>query len=482
MPNGQPVPDPNRWKALALVCVAFFMVVLDVSIVNVALPSIAVDLDFSQDTLQWIITAYSLAFGGFLLLGGRAADLFGRRKVFMIGMALFTLGSLACGLSGGAAGLIAFRALQGFGGAIVSPATLAIINAAFSADGAERNKAFGIWGAVAGSGAAAGVLLGGVLTEYLGWEWIFFVNVPIGIGIIILAPKLIAEGRVEGVERRVDPFAAIFVTAGLVIFVYAMSEAPDAGWLSGQTILLTLASAVLVAAFFVMETRTDAPLVPLHLFKVRPIAVANTVGALLGAALFSGFFLLTLYMQQVLGYSALEAGLAFLATAGMAVVAAGVAQALVTRLGVKPVMTTGLVLLALSYLWYTRMPADGEYWIDLFPAYFASGVGLAFVFIPLSLAALSGVADRIAGVASGLLNTSQQIGGALGVAIISTISTTHTEDLIADGTERGEALTQGFHWAFWVIAGFAVVGAAISALILKARDVPKAADVPGAAI
>jgi EmrB/QacA subfamily drug resistance transporter len=476
MANGQAVPDPNRWKALALVCVAFFMVVLDVSIVNVALPSIAVDLDFSQDTLQWVITAYSLAFGGFLLLGGRAADLFGRRKVFMIGMALFTLGSLACGLSGGAAGLIAFRAIQGLGGAIVSPATLAIINDAFSADGAERNKAFGIWGAVAGSGAAAGVLLGGVLTEYLGWEWIFFVNVPIGAAIIAFAPKLIHEGRVEGVDRRVDPLAAILVTTGLVLFVYAMSEAPDAGWLSGQTILLTAAAVILIAFFFVNELRTHAPLVPLALFKRRPIAVANAVGALLGAALFSGFFVLTLYMQQVLGYSALKAGFAFLATAGMAVVASAASQALVTRVGVKPVMTTGMTLLALSYLWYTRMPADGTYWVDLFPAYFASGIGLAFVFIPLSLAALSGIEDRIAGIASGLLNTSQQIGGALGVAIISTVSTTHAENLIEDGTPQAEALTQGFQWAFWVCTGFAVAGALISGLVLRSRDVPRAVE------
>ncbi len=477
----QTVPDPNRWKALALVCVAYFIVVLDVSIVNVALPSIAIDLEFSADTLQWVITAYSLAFGGFLLLGGRAADLFGRRKVFMLGMALFTIGSLACGLSSGAAGLIAFRALQGFGGAIISPATLAIINDAFAADGAERNKAFGIWGAVAGSGAAAGVLLGGVLTEYLGWEWIFFVNVPIGIAIIAIAPKLIHDGRVEGIERKVDPLAAVLVTAGLVIFVFAMSEAPDAGWLSAQTIVLTLVAAVLIALFFVKETRTDAPLVPLRLFRVRPIAVANGVGALLGASLFSGFFLLTLYMQQVLGYSPLEAGFAFLATAGTVVVAAGVSQALVTRVGVKPVLTTGMALLALSYYWYTRMPPDGSYWVDLFPAYFASGVGLAFVFIPLSLAALSGVDEKIAGVASGLLNTSQQIGGALGVAIISTISTTHAENLIADGVSRGEALTEGFHWAFGVIAVFAATGALISGLVLKRDDVPRVAEGPAAA-
>ena len=475
MSSAPPNPDPNRWKALALVCVAFFMVVLDVSIVNVALPSIQVDLEFSQDTLQWIITAYSLAFGGFLLLGGRAADLFGRRKVFMIGMALFTLGSLACGLSGSAAGLIIFRALQGFGGAIVSPATLAIINAAFSADGAERNKAFGIWGAVAGSGAAAGVLLGGVLTEYLGWEWIFFVNVPIGAAIIALAPRLISEGRVEGVERKVDPLAAVLVTAGLVLFVYAMSEAPDAGWLSAQTILLTLAAVVLVALFLLKELRTDAPLVPLGLFKRRPIAVANAVGALLGAALFSGFFVLTLYMQQVLGYSPVKTGFAFLATAGMAVVAAGVSQALVTRVGVKPVMTIGMSLLAASYLWYTRMPADGKYWLDLFPAYFASGVGLAFVFIPLSLAALSGIEDRVAGIASGLLNTSQQLGGALGVAVINSVSNERAQSLAGRARPGIEDITGGYRWGFAVAALFALGSVVVAWFILRRDDVPAAA-------
>ena len=309
-------PDPRRWRALALVCVAFFMVVLDVSIVNVALPSIATDLDLSPSTLQWIVTGYSLAFGGFLLLGGRAADVFGRRKVFMLGMGLFTFASLMCGFADSGAWLITFRAVAGLGGAIVSPATLSIINAAFRHGGAERNKAFGIWGAIAGSGAAAGVLLGGVLTEYLGWEWIFFVNVPVGLTVIALTPWLVAEGRAEDVDPHTDPFAAVLVTAGLVTFVYAMSEAPDAGWLSLQTIGLTILAVLLVTAFFVKETRTDSPLVPLGLFRVRHVFVANTVGFCLGGAIFGGFFLLTLYMQQVLGYSALEAGIAFLATAG----------------------------------------------------------------------------------------------------------------------------------------------------------------------
>jgi EmrB/QacA subfamily drug resistance transporter len=466
------VPDPRRWRALALVCVAFFMVVLDVAIVNVALPSVQKDLELTRDQLQWIVTTYSLAFGGFLLLGGRAADLFGRRRVFMLGMVIFTAGSLACALSGSGAALIVFRALQGFGGAIVSPATLAIISAAFRHGGAERNKAFGIWGGVAGSGAAAGVLLGGVLVEYLGWQWIFLVNVPVGIGIFVLAPWLISEGRVEGAERRVDPLAAVLVTAGLVSFVYAMSEAPDAGWLSRQTAGYTAAAVVLLGVFLWRELRTDAPLVPLWIFRLRPVTVANAVGALLGGAIFGGFFLLTLYMQQVLGYSALEAGVAFLATAGTTMPAAAISQALVTRLGVKPVMTAGLLLMTFSYLWFTQLPSDGTFWTHLFVPYLASGFGLAFIFIPLSLAALTVVEDRISGISSGLLNTSQQIGGALGVAIMATISTTHSETLLKEGKSQAEAFTSGYNWAFWVAAAFMVAGAVITIVVLRNRDVP----------
>jgi EmrB/QacA subfamily drug resistance transporter len=466
------VPDPRRWRALALVCVAFFVVILDISIVNVALPSVARDLELSPGTLQWIVTAYSLAFGGFLLLGGRAADVFGRRRVFMLGMALFTIGSLACGFAQSGGWLIAFRAMQGFGGAIISPATLAIINAAFRHGGPERNKAFGIWGAIAGSGAAAGVLLGGVLTEYLGWEWIFFVNVPVGIAIIALAPSLVSEGRADDVDPHTDPLAAVLVTGGLVAFVYAMSQAPDDGWTSFQTIGLTLLAAVLVALFLWKERRTDAPLVPLHLFGVRPVLVANVVGACIGGAIFGGFFLLSLYMQQVLGYSAIEAGFAFLATAGTTIPAAGVAQMLVTRIGAKPVMVAGLALTAFAYIWYTQLPADGSFWTNLFVPYVASGIGLPFTFIPVSLAALSNLEERIAGVASGLLNTSQQIGGALGVAIAATIATEHTETLRAEGARQAAALTGGFNWAFFVGVGFALVGVAVSAFVLRQRDVP----------
>ena len=472
------VPDPRRWRALALVCVAFFMVVLDVSIVNVALPSIATDLDLSQSTLQWIVTGYSLAFGGFLLLGGRAADVFGRRKVFMLGMGLFTLASLMCGFADSGAWLITFRAVAGLGGAIVSPATLSIINAAFRHGGAERNKAFGIWGAIAGSGAAAGVLLGGVLTEYLGWEWIFFVNVPVGITVIALTPWLVSEGRAEDVDPHTDPLAAVLVTAGLVSFVYAMSKAPEAGWLSLQTIGLTIVAIALITAFFVKETRSDSPLVPLGLFRVRHVFVANTVGFCLGGAIFGGFFLLTLYMQGVLGYSALEAGLAFLATAGTTIPAAGIAQALVTRVGVKPVMVAGLAFMTFAYVWYTQLPPDGTFWRNLFIPYFVSGFGLAFVFIPVSLAALANLEERIAGVASGLLNTSQQIGGALGVAIASTIAAQRTETLLGEGDDRAVAMTGGYNWAFWVGAIFSFVGLLIASLILRRSDVPAASEAP----
>ncbi|HET7857258.1 MAG TPA: MFS transporter [Gaiellaceae bacterium] len=469
------LPDPRRWRALALVCVAFFMVILDVAIVNVALPSIQRELELSRDTLQWIVTAYSLAFGGFLLLGGRAADLLGRRRVFMFGMALFTIGSLSCGLSDSGAALIVFRAMQGLGGAIVSPATLSIISAAFQHDTAERNKAFGIWGAVAGSGAAAGVLLGGVIVEYLGWSWIFFVNVPVGIAIFALTPSLISESRSAEADRRVDALGAVLVTSGLVLFVYAMSEAPDAGWSSAQTIGLTAVAVVLVAAFFWWEARTQAPLVPLGLFRIRPVFVANTVGALLGATLFGGFFLLTLYMQGVLGYSPLEAGFAFLATAGMTIPGAAVAQAVATRAGVKPVMVLGTTLLAFAYIWYTQLPFDGTYWTNLFVPFFLSGFGLACIFIPMSLAALSGVPDRIAGVASGLLNTSQQLGGAVGVALISTVSNQHAESLADGGQPTLEDITGGYRWGFAVAAVFALGAFGVAVAVLRRSDVPAAA-------
>jgi EmrB/QacA subfamily drug resistance transporter len=336
-------PDPRRWKALALVCAAFFMTVLDVSIVNVALPTISEKLEFSAGNLQWVITAYALSFGGFMLLGGRAADYLGRRRVFMSGLALFTLASLACGLSDSEGMLIGARAVQGLGAAVISPATLAIIMSLFE-EGAERNKAIGVWGAMGGGGAAVGVLAGGVLTKYLGWEWIFFVNVPVGAAALALSLRLVPESRLQVARRRYDPFGAVTVTSGLVILVYAISKAPFDGWATTKTIVLLVAAAVLLATFLVLERTVEDPIMPLRIFRTRTVAGANAVGFLLAAVVFSNFFVLTLYVQRVLHWSALRAGITFLATAGTVVVVAGLAQALVTRLGPKWVMTAGLLL------------------------------------------------------------------------------------------------------------------------------------------
>jgi EmrB/QacA subfamily drug resistance transporter len=461
-------PDPRRWKALALICTAVFMVVLDVAIVNVALPSIGRDLGFSEDNLQWVVTAYALTFGGFLLLGGRAADLIGRRSVFMFGLALFTAASLVCGLAESDAMLIAARAAQGLGAAIISPSSLSIITTLF-VEGSERNKALGVWGAVAGTGAVGGVLLGGVLTRYLGWEWIFFVNVPVGVLAIALTLVLVPESRRRVAERRYDPLGAVTVTASLVALVYGISEAPDVGWGTFQTIGLLALSAVLMATFLLWEARVAAPLMPLSIFRIRLLAAANIVGFLQAGSLFANFFVLTLYMQQVLEYSALQAGIAFAATAGTAVVMAAPAQALVTRLGPKPVLAVGLVLLTAAVLWYTRVPVDGSYAVDLLPAFVAYGIGIPFSFIPITIAALAGVEERQAGLASGLLNTSQQVGGAIGVAVTSTIAIEHAETLLAQRNSPAFAFTEGFQWGFWTVLVI-VVAALIGALTLIRRE------------
>jgi EmrB/QacA subfamily drug resistance transporter len=469
-------PDPRRWKALALVCAAFFMTVLDVSIVNVALPSIGRALDFSRESLQWVITAYAITFGGFLLLGGRAADLLGRRRVFMVGVAVFTVASLLCGLAWSEGVLIGARALQGLGAAIISPAALSIITTTFD-EGAERNKALGIWGAIGGSGAAVGVLAGGVLTKYLGWEWIFFVNVPVGVGAFVLAPRFVRESRV-GVSRRADALGAVTVTAGLALLVYALSRAPVVGWSSARTIGLLAASVALLAIFVVWEQRVTDPLMPLGIFRIRTVAGANVVGLLLGAVVFSNFFILTLYVQQVLGYSALEAGITFVATAGTAVLTAGLAQALVTRIGVKPVLATGMILLTAGLLWYTQIPVDGSFWPNLLPGYLAVGVGLPFSFIPVSIAALAGVEWQEAGLASGLINTAQQIGGAVGVAVASSVATSHFTTLVREGSAQPAALTSGFQWGFWVMAGIAAAGIAASLTLIRTAEVAESEAAP----
>jgi EmrB/QacA subfamily drug resistance transporter len=464
----QGTPDPRRWQALALVCVAFFMTVLDISIVNVALPSIKTSLHVAEKDLQWVVTAYAIAFGGFLLLGGRAADLLGRRRLFMLGIALFSLASLVCGLAGSIGVLVAARAVQGIGAAVISPATLSIITTTFE-EGSERNKALGIWGAMGGSGAAAGVLFGGILTKYAGWEWIFFVNVPVGAAVLLLTRAVVRESRIPGLHGFDFPGAAT-VTASLALLVYGISKAPDVGWSSAQTIGLLAAAAVLLAAFVAIESRSEAPMMPFRIFRVRTVTGANVVGFLLGAVVFSNFFLLTLYVQQVLHYSALKAGLTFLATAGVVIPVAGLSQALVTRIGVRPVLTVGLALLTGGMLWYAQVPVHGRFVPDLLPGYLMVGVGMAFSFIPISIAALAGVEHREAGLASGLINTSQQVGGALGVAIAATVAFTHAKTLAASGHDPLAAQTSGFAVGFWVIAAIAAVGAVAAFALVRGRE------------
>jgi EmrB/QacA subfamily drug resistance transporter len=462
-----PEPDPLRWKALAIVCAAFFMTVLDVSIVNVALPSIGRALDFSRDNLQWVITAYAITFGGFLLLGGRAADLLGRRRVFYVGVAVFTVASALCGFAWSEGVLIGARALQGLGAAIISPAALSIITTMFE-EGPERNKALGIWGAIGGSGAAVGVLAGGVLTKYLGWEWIFFVNVPVGVLALALAPRFVRESRSDR-ESTQDIAGAVTVTAGLALLVYSVSNAPAHGWTSGWTISRLAVAAILLVSFLVIESRAKDPLMPFRIFRVSTVAGANVAGLLLGAVVFANFFILTLYVQNVLGWSALKTGVTFVATAGTAILWAGVAQALVTRIGAKQVMAVGFVAMIAGMLWYTQIPVHASYWSDLFPGYLLVGFALPFTFIPVSIAALAGVESHEAGLASGLINTAQQIGGAIGVAVTSSVSLTHFNHLVKTGHSVPSAFTSGSQWAFWVTVGISVVGL-VATLVLVRPD------------
>jgi EmrB/QacA subfamily drug resistance transporter len=469
----------TRWFALAVIVAAQFMVVLDVAIVNVALPSIQTDLHFSEQNLQWVITAYSILFGGVLLLGGRLSDILGRRRLFVAGLVLFTVSSLLDGLAWSEGSLIAFRALQGLGAALLSPAALSILTTTF-AEGRERNLALGVWGAVSGSGAAAGVLLGGVLTSAFSWSWIFFVNVPVGALVLAVTPFLVRESKVELDHRSFDVAGAVSITGGLMLLVYAMTRATQHGWGTAETIGLLAASAVLVAAFVVIELRSKAPLLPLGIFRLRTLAGSNVSGLLLGAVLFSQFFLLTLYMQQVLHYSALKTGVAYVATTVTVIAVAGVAQSLANRVGIRPLLPLGMLLAAGALVLYGALPVDGHYFWDLFPGFLLSGIGLSLAFVPMSIGALAGVRASEAGVASGLLNTSQQIGGAIGVAVATTISTTFTRHYV-DGHGgstplSGPALTHGFEIAFYALAGVAAAGAVLALLLIERR--PPAIEQP----
>jgi len=462
----------KRWFALALIVAAQFMVVLDVAIVNVALPSIKTDLDFSQESLQWVITAYSIFFGGALLLGGRLADILGRRRLFMLGLVVFTVSSLLDGLAWSEGSLIAFRSLQGLGAALLSPAALSILMTTFR-EGRERNLALGIWGAASGSGGAAGVLLGGALTSAFSWSWIFFINVPAGIAVLALTPFLLSESKAELKHRNFDVAGAISITSGLMLLVYALTRAAQHGWGTPTTIALLAGSAALILTFVAIEARSKAPLLPLSIFRLRTLAASNLSGLLLAGALFSQFFLLTLYMQQVLHYSALKTGVAYIALTLTIIAFSGVAQALATRIGVRPVLTTGMVVSAVALVLFARLPVDGHYFWDLFPAFILSGLGLALAFVPMSIGALTGVTSDEAGVASGLINTSQQVGGAIGVALATTVATTFTSRYVDDhpgsAVFGGSALTHGFAITFYVLAGLAVAGAIVAGLMLESR-------------
>jgi EmrB/QacA subfamily drug resistance transporter len=441
------------------------MVVLDIAIVNVALPSIKIDLGFSQENLQWVISAYALVFGGFLLLGGRAADLLGRRRIFLAGTVVFTVSSLLAGLAWSETSLIGARAFQGLGAAIITPAALSILSTTFS-EGRERNIALGVWGAVGGFGAAAGVLMGGVLTDALSWEWIFFVNIPVGVVAFVLAPLLLAESKDASV-RSYDAPGAILVTSGLSTLVFGITQASDWGWLSGRTIGAFAAALALLAGFVAWERRQAEPLMRFGLLRVRTVAGANIAGFILGTATFSMFLMLTLYMQQVLGYSAMKTGLGYLAVAGTAILWSGVAAQLVTRLGVKPVLIAGMSALTAGVVYFTQVSVGGSYFGDLLPGFLLIGLGLGFSFVPISIAALAGVQAAEAGLASGLINTTQQIGGALGIAALSTIATTQTTDGVEAGTALPIALVDGFQAAF--LAGTIVAAIGILAAIALIR-------------
>jgi EmrB/QacA subfamily drug resistance transporter len=474
--------DPLRWKALTVVCAAFFMTILDVSIVNVALPSIGESLHFSRDNLQWVITAYAITYGGFLLLAGRLADLFGRRRVFLIGVVIFTTASLLCGLAWSEGVLIAARAVQGVGAAVITPSALSIVMTTFE-EGAERNKALGIWGALGGGGAAVGVLAGGVLTTYLGWEWIFFINVPVGALAFLLTPRFVRESRAEG-KKSLDIAGAVTVTTGLALLVYAVSKAPDHGWSSGWTLSRIAVAAVLLLAFVGIEARAKDPLMPFHIFRIKTVAGANVSGLLLGAMTFANFFLLTLYVQQVLGYSAIRTGVTFVVTAGSAVLWAGLAQSLTTRYGVKPVLAVGFVAMTAGAIYYTQISPQGSFASELLPGYLLIGFGLPFTFIPVSIAALAGVSHDEAGLASGLINTTQQIGGAVGIAVCSSVLFTRFNHLIEVHGQSyyQQAFTSGTALAFWVLVGVSVAAFVAGVVLIRREELaPEPQSSPGLA-
>ena len=467
--------EDNRWVTLVLVCLAQFMVILDATIVNIALPTIQQDLHFSQADLQWVINSYTLFFGGFLLLGGRAADIFGRKRIFIAGTILFSAASLLNGLAQNSEQLIAFRALQGLGGALVSPAALSIITTTFP-EGPERTKALGVWSAIAAGGGAVGLLLGGILTEALSWEWIFFVNVPVGAVAAVLSARLITESKAER-AGSFDVLGAVFVTAGLMVLVYAIVKAESFGWGSGRTLGLAAIGVALLAVFVFIESRIEGPLVRLSIFKIRSLSVANGVLLLVAGGLFALFFFATLYVQEILGFKPIKAGFAFLPVAIFIGVGAGTAQVLVKRLGVRANTLFGMVIAAVGLFYLSRVPVDGSYATDVLPGLVLMAFGMGNTFVPITLIATTNVDEHDAGLASGLFNTSQQVGGALGLAVLSTLAAEKTASYLAGlGHQPGPqdlaaGLVEGFQVAFTSAAILVTVGAIILALLLRSRDV-----------
>jgi EmrB/QacA subfamily drug resistance transporter len=475
-------PDSRRWWALALLCGAFFMVILDANIVVVALPSIDEALSFSEQGLQWVISAYAITFAGLLLLGGRAADLLGRRRVFMVGLLFFTLASLLCGFAWSSDALIGARAFQGIGAAIMTPTALSIISTTF--EGAERNKAFAIWGMNGAFGATAGYLIAGPIVDGPGWEWIFFINVPVGLAALALSPVLVRESRAALTRRSYDPAGALTITGALVLLVYALVEAPDAGWGSLRTILLFAASAVLLAAFALIESRHRAPLMPLRLLRSRTLVGANLVMLSFGTVAFGMPFILTQYTQQVLGWSALEFGTSFVVTPIAAAAGMMVAQAAVLKVGFRPVAATGMALLGAGSLLLTQVSVGGSYFGDIFFGLLVFGAGIGPVFATVTIAALADVAERESGVVSGLSNSAFQIGGALGVAILSTVAVSRSEDYQAAnaGANPLVVLTEGFQSAFVACVVLAGIGVALALPLLgrprQAREPLEPAPAP----
>ena len=472
----------TRWFALIVLCLGTLMIVLDTTIVNVALPSIRTDLGFSQTSLAWVVNAYLLTFGGLLLLGGRLGDLYGHRRLFLAGIGLFTLSSLACGLSTSQEMLVAARAVQGIGGAVASAVSLSLTMTLFT-EPAERAKAMGIFGFVASGGGSIGVLLGGVLTGSLNWHWIFLVNLPIGVVVVVLALRLLPAAHAAGASRKLDVGGAVSVTAALMTAVYAIVNGNRVGWVTGQTLGLLGVAVGLLILFLVIESRVEAPLVPLRLFRLRNLATANVIGVLSAAAMFAWFFLSALYLQLVLGYSPLQVGLAFLpANLLVGGFSIGVSAKLVMRFGIRPPLIAGMLFWTVGFLLFARVPVNGDYLTDVLPAMLVLGVGAGIGFNPVLLAAMNDVEPTEAGLASGVVNTSFMMGGALGLAVLASAAASRTSTLTGQGESQAAALTGGYHVAFLIGAAFTLIAAGLAALVLRpiAMGAPAEAQDEGA--